>query len=227
MAQLKLGNNESAMLSIDFIAAIILVITAVMMTILVMPTLSNEDRDWRIKQYMTASRAADILVLDAGEPGWETIWNKSDDSTYPEVSKIGFVYVNTLGREHPKDLDMMKVNALMVQNTDAATGLDWWEFPDVHSKLWDRQEAGRANATRVLGLDGYDFYIQLSPVALNGSNFDYTPLDVASINRSNLPINYETVSLIDRYVYIHGPCGEGFLCYNGSTLHYRLNLWVW
>ncbi len=227
MAQLKLGNDESAMVSIDLIAAITLVIAAVMMTILVMPTLSNEDRDWRIKQYMTASRAADILVQDAGEPGWETIWNKSNDSSFAEVSKIGFVYVDTLGKEHIKEFDMMKVNALMVQNTDATTGLNWWEFPDVHSKPWNEQNAGQANVTRVLGLDGYNFYMQLSPVALNGSGFDYTPLDTYSINRSNLPINYDTASMIDRYVYIHGSCGEGFLCYNGSTLHYRLNLWVW
>jgi len=227
----RITGNDSAVLGIDFIAAIVLVFMAVIMAIQVMPTLSHEDRDWRIKQYMTATRAADILVQDAGEPGWETIWNKNDNSSYSKVTKIGFVYVDAGGKANLKELDEMKVNTLMVNYTDNATanatGLDWWEFPDVHSKPWDGQEAGQVNVTRMLGLDGYNFYMQLSPVALNGSNFDYKPLDIASINRSKLPINYETASMIDRYVYIHGSCGEGYLCYNGSTVHYRLNLWVW
>ncbi len=227
MGVAQITENDSAVFGIDFIAAIVLVMMAVIMAIQVMPTLSHEDRDWRIKQYMTATRAADILVQDAGGPGWEAIWDKSDDSSYSKVTKIGFVYVNASGKANLKVLDERKVNALMFNNTDVATGLDWWEFPDVHSKPRDGQEAGQTNVTRVLGLDGYNFYMQLSPVALNGSNFNYTPLDIASINRSMLPINYETASMIDRYVYFHGSCGEGFLCYNGSTVHYRLNLWVW
>jgi hypothetical protein len=225
MGVAQIAENDSAVLGIDFIAAIVLVIMAVIMAIQVMPTLSHEDRDWRIKQYMTASRAADILVQDAGNPeDWKTDWMAKN---YSNVTKIGFVYVNASGKANLKELDEMKVNASMMNYTDVATNLSWWEFPDVHSKPWDGQEAGQANFTRVLGLDGYNFYMQLSPVALNGSNFNYTPLDIASINRSKLPINYETASMIDRYVYIHGSCGEGYLCYNGSTVHYRLNLWVW
>jgi hypothetical protein len=206
MGRDQIKGNDSAVFGIDFIAAIVLVMMAVIIAILVMPTLSHEDRDWRIKQYMTATRAADILVQDAESP-------------------IGFVYVDANdGTVYPKVLEMNKVNNFpgIVVHTDTGTGLQWWEFPDV-SRPWTNQ----TNVTRVLGLDGYNFYMQLSPVALNGSNFNYTRLDIASINRSKLPINYETASMVDRYVYIHGSCGEGFLCYNGSTVHYRLNLWVW
>jgi hypothetical protein len=224
MGRNQITGNDSAVFGIDFIAAIVLVFMAVIMAIMVMPTLSHEDRDWRIKQYMTASRAADILVQDTGNPeNWETDWVAKD---YSHVMKIGFVYVDADNSKTLKVLDQTKVDALMVGHPNA-TGLNWWEYPDVHSKPWDAHEAGQVNVTRALGLDGYNFYIQLHPVALNGSDFDYTQLDMASINRSRLPINYETASMIDRYVYIHGPCEEGFLCYKGSTVHYRLNLWVW
>lgn len=215
--------NDSAALGIDFIAAIVLVITAVTMAIMVMPTLSHEDRDWRIKQYMTATRAADILVQDAGNPEeWKTDWMAKD---YSNVMKIGFVYVDADNKANLKVLDSTKINALMSTQPDDGTGvLQWWEFPNF-SKPRVQQEYEVANFTRILGLDGYNFYIQLHPVGV--SKFNSTALDKNLGNRSKVQINYETASMIDRYVYIHGSCEEGFFCYNGSTVHYRLNLWVW
>ncbi len=210
MGRNKITEDDSAVLGIDFIAALVLVTATVIMAILIMPTLSHEDRDWRIKQYMTATRAADILVQDAESP-------------------VGFVYVDASdGTVYPKVLDINKVNNFpgIVAHTDTGTGLQWWEFPDV-SRPWPNQ----TNITKALGLDGYNFYMQLHPVGLNNSRFDYTKVDISSINRSKLPINYDTASMVDRYVYFHGSCEEGFLCFNDgsnvSTVHYRLNLWVW
>ncbi|CAG0976313.1 MAG: hypothetical protein OIN86_07815 [Candidatus Methanoperedens sp.] len=206
--------NDRGMISIDLMVAIMLVLAAVLMAIQIIPTVSHEDRDWRIKQYMTAARAADNLVQDRGEPGWEGKWRSN-------VTKIGFVY-NDKGIAIMKVLNLTKVRTFMGYGyTDVPTGIIWWEFPN--SSILPNE---RENAAKSLGLGGFNFYMQLHPVGL--SDFDSNLLMANLKNRS---INDNTVSVVDKYVYIikdiGSPCRQDFICNQNLTVHYRLNLWVW
>ncbi|VVB96052.1 Uncharacterised protein [uncultured archaeon] len=210
--------NESGMVSIDLMVAIVLVIAAVMLAILIMPTLSHEDKDWRIKQYMTATRATDNLVQDAGEPGWEAEWTAGN---YSNVTKMGFLYIEN-GNPQQKVLDLKKVKALMGAGyEDNVTRAPWWEYPN-STTSYDQRE----NAARALGLGGYNFYMELHPVGLN--LFNSTPVET---NLNNVKvINFDTVTVVDRYVYIADPDNPElikYLKFDNKAIHYRLNLWVW
>ncbi len=210
------------MVSLDLITALVLVIGAVIMAILIMPTLSHEDRDWRIKQYMTATRVTDALVQDEGNAGWETNWTPSN---YANVTKIGFVYVDN-GTVVRKVLNLIKIQALMgegyidIETNTTGTNTTWWEFPNPTTSKVERE-----NATRALGLEGYNFYMQLHPIGLEPDLFNSTPLQVNLTNHSKVPISDDTVSVVDRYVYIKSN-GE-YIKYKNKAVHYRLNLWVW
>ncbi len=209
-------DDSGMVVGIDFMVAIVLLISAVMMAIMIMPAVSHEDRDWRIKQYMTTTRATDILVQDTGEEGWEGNWTSN-------VTKIGFLYVDDItGVAMLKVLDLNKVMALMEPGyTDNTTGTTWWEFPN-----YSIPRNVRDNVASSLGLERYNFYMQLHPVGLN--NFNSTPLD-ANL-RAQKGISYDTVTVVDRYVYIMNPSSPDlikYLKYDGKAIHYRLNMWVW
>lgn len=226
----RIIENDKAIANIDLMFAIVLVMGVVAMAILIMPTLSHEDREWRIRQYMTATRATDNLVQDAGSPlNWETKWN----SNYSNVSKLGFLHVDTDGNANKKVLNLTKIKALMGEgyidetnitgNDTIGTNTTWWEYPSYSTS---REE--KANATRALGLEGYNFYMRLYPVGLD--RFNYSRLEINITNRSKVSMNENTASVVDRYVYINSSdasCKGGFVCYEYKTVHYRLNLWVW
>jgi hypothetical protein len=207
--------NERAMISIDLMVAIVLILAAVLLATQIMPTVSHEDRDWRIKQYMTATRATDNLVQDMGEPGWEGKWRSN-------VTKIGLVYVDDKGKVMMKVLNLTKVNALMGDGyQDNVTKTIWWEFPNQSIQLTERE-----NATKSLGMDGYNFYMQLHPVGLD--LFNSSPLEINLSEQKG--INYDTVTVVDRYVYIINPASEDqikYLKFDNEAIHYRLNIWVW
>lgn len=213
--------------SLDFIIALVLVMAAVMVAILIMPSLSHEDKSWRIMQYMVATRASDNMVQDEGQAEWVANWTPSN---YSKVTKIGFVY-----NGEPKVLDKIKIDTMMAKNfiVGDGTSLPWWEFPNFTSAQRENQ---KRNATRALGLDGYNFYMRLYPVGLNSSMFNYSIFELNLSDRSKVPVNENQASVVDRYVYIYSSepsCdrGEGqevkYLCHDGISLHYRLNLWVW
>ncbi len=222
----KLNTNENAVVSIDLMVAFVLVMVAVMMALLILPAVSHEDRDWRLKQYMTAVRASDSLVKDEGAPlDWDMMWN-STPPDYKDVTKIGLVKNNSL----PNVLNLAKITNLSGTGyiNSGTAKLKWWEFPKSTTS-----QAELDNATRALGLTGYHFYMQLHPVGLDSSQFDPTPL---MMNLTNRGINNITASAVERYVYIKdesGICTGGYVCYHDTTLdkdisvHYRLNLWVW
>ncbi len=222
----KLSMNENAIVSIDLMVAIILVMMAVIMAIQMLPAISHEDRDWRLKQYMAATRASDNLVQDMGAPlNWDTKWNATLPD-YKNVTKIGLVDDSSL----PNVLNLTKINVLMgpgYPNTGTGTTLYWWEFPP---NFTTSTQAARDNASRALGLTGYNFYMQLHPV-LDNSTFNSTNLTNRILA---LPINKDMATVIDRYVYIRNVSVDcEYVCYYNSTLkkdlsvHYRLNLWVW
>ncbi len=215
----KIIIEDRAVVNIDLMFAIVLLIGAIMLAIMVMPTLSHEDRGWRIKQYMAATRASDNLVQDAGDPpNWITNWESAE---YTNVTKVGLIYVDN-GTEVPKVLDEAKLDALMTKYTDNSTGLLWWEFPNPATSYQEKE-----NATRALGLEGYNVYIRLHPVGLNPANlFDSTPLETNLINRSAVPINDNAASVVDRYVYIKSG-GDYLKDWYNKAIHYRLNIWVW
>lgn len=232
----KITGDDSAMVGIDLMFALVLVIAVVIMAIQITPslshpTLSQEDRDWRIEQYMAAMRASDSLVQDEGEPGWEPKWALPD---YLNVTKIGFVYVNADDKAIPKVLNETKIDAFMARYTDDGTGLPWWKFPKSSTDCYNTSQAKpeRDNASRVLGLTEYkstryNFCMALHPVDKNLiSLFNSEPVDYYLRNMTNIT----TASAVDRYVYIADPLVEDeikYLKYNGTAVHYRLNLWVW
>ena len=209
--------NDGAIVNIDVIFAITLFIGTVMVVSQVMPTISHEDRDWRIKQYMTVVRTTDILVQDEGKLGWEA---ELKNGNYSNVTKIGLAYIDD-NKTIKKVLDIEKVRALIGEGyKDNFTNITWWEFPSPDANLTTRD-----NFARMVGLSGYNFYIQLHPVGLN--YFDSSPLQT---NLSSKPINFDTVSIVDRYVYIIDPSitdNIKYLKYDNEAIHYRLNMWVW
>jgi hypothetical protein len=230
----RIIRDDSAIVNLDLKFAIVLVISTVAAVILIMPSLSHEERDWRIKQYMTATRVSDNLVQDAGMPStWgETDWNRTAGN-YSNVTKIGLTYTDANGIPMQKVLNLSKIKVLMGDGyLDNGTQTRWWEFPNSTTSQSERE-----NATRALGLDGYNFYMQLHPVdniRLDDSSciFNPVPLEANLTNRRKVPINNDTVTVIDRYVYIKDAANPskylGYTCTNyTNSIHYRLNLWVW
>lgn len=217
--------NEDAVVNIDLMFALILIIGVIFMVYQVVPAISQENKDWRIKQYMTVIRVTDTLMHDQGDSEWETKWKNGN---YSNVTKIGFLYVDSNGKLAQKVVNRTKVDTLMLNYTDIiinitetndtiGTNTTWWEFPSTTTSPEEKE-----NAVRVLGLEGYNFYIQLHPVGLD--KFNPIPLDknLSSITGANLG----TASMIDRYVYIRLSNGE-YLKYKGKAIHYRLNIWIW
>lgn len=204
--------NERAIVSIDLMFALVLVMTTVMAAILFMTTFSHEERDWRAKQYMAATRATDNLVLSEGESGWEMNWSLGN---YSNVTKIGFLYVDVDGNVMNKVLSEEKIMALM--GSGYSNNGTWWEFPNSTTTVAERE-----NATRALGLEGYNFYMQLHPAE---SVFNFTPLKT-NLNNYVTGLKINKAIAVDRYVYINDPTGN-YLEYNNEALHYRLNMWVW
>ncbi len=232
----KITSNENAMVSIDLMVALVLVIAVVIMSILIMPTMSHGDRDWRIRQYMAATRASDSLVQDEGG-NWVANWTAGD---YTNVTKIGFVYIYD-NKEVPEVLNKTKVGALMAQYTDVGTGLLWWKFPNSTACeiISDAEREKLENASRALGISGYNFCILLHPADIKYSNttkyptpFNSTLLDDYFRNMTSIA----TVSAVDRYVYIADPNMPGDKLPNkyiddndipSIAVHYRLDLRVW
>ena len=215
MALDRITRNDNASITIDLMFAVVLVISAMIGALMIMPNISHEDRDWRIKQYMTATRATDNLVQNVGEPGWEYEWNSTN---YSNVTNIGLVYsVGDQDTAH-KVLDEEKVMALMgLGYNSSEIDVKWWEFPNSSTPMAERE-----NATRALGLTGYDFYMQIHPVGQ--LQFNSTPLETNLSNVKETRLN--TVSVVDRYVYIKDSAGE-YLKSNNKVIHYRINMWVW
>jgi hypothetical protein len=89
----------------------------------------------------------------------------------------------------------------------------WWEYP-VNSTPEEKK-----NASRALGLNGYDFYMQLRP--LNESLFNEV---MANYNITRI-VPDAGAALVERYVFIRGP--EALVKASGKTAGYRLVLWVW
>ncbi len=206
--------NTTAMVSIDLMMALVLLIAAVTLALMIMPSISHEDRDWRIKQYMAATRASDNLVQSTGDEGWENEWAGLNFSS---VSIIGLIYVSNKGPKQ-KVLDYNKIIKLM-GDPYKDNELSWWEFPGPSTSRSERE-----NASRALGLAEYNFYMQLHPVGLERTDFNST---VTEINLSEQTINFDTATAIDRYVYIEDASGYLKDRYGQYTLHYRLDIWVW
>ncbi len=192
------NDADDAIANVDLIFAMILLlgmITAVMVT---MPTLSHENRDWRIGQYMTATRITDNLV--SNEKGLE--------------------YYGM-----PKVLDESKIIGLFGTGyIDNKSRLTWWEFPKYTNYSVNASQINASkNVSKILGIGGYNFYIQIYPVGL--SDFNST---LVWNSFANVSINTDTVSTVDRYVYIKDDsCKGGFVCYANTTVHYRLSIWMW
>lgn len=184
--------NDNAIVNIELIFAIVLLMSAIAAVIIIMSTLSYENRDWRIKQYTTATRAMDNLISNDELLAYDSI------------------------KPMYKVLDQEKIENLMGSGYNDGTGLKWWEFPNTTKS--------QMNITRYMGLGEYNLYIQLYPTDLD--NFNTTLIDKNLINRVSM--NIDTVSNIDRYVYIHdSSCKGEFVCYNNVTVHYKLSLWTW
>ena len=207
--------NDNASVTIDLMFAIILVISAMIGALMIMPNISHEDKDWRIKQYMTATRATDNLVQNMGETGWEVKWGAKN---YSNVTNIGLVYSGTDTTTMHKVLDEEKVKALMgLGYNSSLINVQWWEFPNSTTTTAERE-----NAIRALGLTGYNFYMQIHPVGQ--PLFNSTPLETNLSNVKGTHLN--TVSVVDRYVYIKDSDGE-YLKFDNEVIHYRINMWVW
>lgn len=215
MALDRITKNDNASVSIDLMFAVVLVVSAMLGALMIMPNISHEDRDWRIKQYMTATRATDNLVQNVGEPEWEEKWNSTN---YSNVTNIGLVYSGSNQDTAHKVLDEEKVEVLMRPGYDSSgINIKWWDFPNSNTSMAERE-----NATRALGLTGYDFYMQIHPVGQ--PLFNSTPLETNLSNVNGAHLN--TVSVVDRYVYIKDSAGE-YLEFDNKVIHYRINMWVW
>jgi hypothetical protein len=215
MALDRITRNDNASVTIDLMFAVVLVISAMIGALMIMPNISHEDRDWRIKQYMTATRATDNLVQNMGEPGWNEKWISAN---YSNVTNIGLVYSGANQDTTHKVLDEGKVKALMGPGYySSGINVKWWDFPNSTTSTAERE-----NATRALGLTGYDFYMQIHPVGQ--PLFNSTPLETNLSNVKETRLN--TISVVDRYVYIKDSAGD-YLEFDSEVVHYRINMWVW
>ena len=218
MAEMNIIENDRAIVNIDLMAALIIVMSIIAVAIYSIPTVSYNDKDWRAKQYIYTIRVTDSMVQDGGDPLWEVNWTSGN---YSGIKKIGFLYIDNNSKPENKVLNIDKIKALMGNGyKDNSTNTTWWEFPSPDNNL-----STIDNASRVLGLTGYSFYIQLHPVGLN--NFDPNSLET---NISSKIINFDIATVVDRYVYIVDPSISDdikYLKYDNRVVHYRLNLWVW
>ncbi len=244
----KIIKDDNAMIGIDLIVALTLIIAIVIMVILIVPNLSHnnisqEDKSDRIMRYMTATRASDSLVQNAGEAGWEAEWKPTPAGNYSNVTDIGLVYVYD-DKPMPKVLNLIKVKALMGEGyPDPGTGgLLWWTFPPYSPNSTcnnvSQARSERQNASRALGISGYNLCMRLHPADTKYSDitkypvpFDFSRLDNYTRNMTDIT----AASSVDRYVYIINPDKPGeiadkYLMDNDDpriAVHYRLNVWVW
>ncbi len=190
--------NNDATANIDFIFAITLLLGAIMTVIMTIPSLSHEDRGWRIEQYTTTARVTDNLVNNEK-------WLEYDNM--------------------PKVLDRTKIIDLIGTGyIDDMSGLTWWEFPKYTNYQIDNGQINSSkNVSKKMGIEGYNFYVQLYPVGL--SSFNST---LVGAGLTNVSMNIDTVSTVDRYVYVKDDlCRGGFVCYTNVTVHYKLSIWMW
>lgn len=214
----RFRNNENAQINIDLIFAMILFFGAIFAAYQIVPTLSNEDRYRVIEQYTMAVRVSDNLVNDQGDDQWWIKWNNTNNKAdYINVTKVGLTVGK--GEENQKILDNQKIIIFFNESGNISNNIPLWDYPNNNTSVLEKQ-----NATRVLGLKGYNFYMQLYPVNYTYYNLDMVPLTTMLNNRN---INFNTATEIERVVFIYNSTSGERIKNNGIDIAYRLNLWIW
>jgi len=158
MKVIPITNSEKANISIDFLAAVAILLLAFLFAITTINNMMTPYSGYTKELYPTADRAISLLMEDEGYwynisegTDWESEWNKN----YSNVKKIGF-----LKNKENHVLDANKMSIFMESHSDS-TGT-WWEYPPSSS-----QNSEVENATRAMGLERYYYYIQIRPLDMS------------------------------------------------------------
>ena len=196
------NTHEEGIISIDFATAIVLFLFVFFFVFYSLSGVITPYESEYNRMYPIADRAADVLMKDPGEPSdWESNW---EDGDYTGVSRIGFATDD----ESPNVLSELKINTLMTDHSEDS--ITWWEY-SVDTTSDDELD----NATRALGLEGYNFYMQIRPT-------NETLLDMTEANnriKDEVPDLGDVVQ-IERLALLKD--GDGV-----EIGRYKMILWVW
>jgi len=202
----KMGQDDKGIINVDFTVAIVIFVLAFSFVFYSLAGSMAPYRSAYNQIYPIANRATDIMVKD---PGWwddglnnGTDWESAWGTNQSAVRRIGFAINET---KH-NVLGETKLNVLM--SADSSGTLTWWEYP-----VASTDAAELENATRALGLGGYNFYLQVRPI--NVTTYDSTAADdriVDEVPASGVVVQIERLALLP---------------HDDKVDKYQMLLWVW
>ena len=155
--------DERANISMDFLAAVAVIIIAFVFAASTLSSMITPYSGYSKELYPTADRAVTLLVEDEGYwesdvgegTDWETEWYLHD---YSQMKKIGF-----LESKGNNNLSSKKMSSIMTSHDEK--NQTWYEYPtsSISNPELD-------NASRAMGFDRFNFYIQIRPIDENNFN---------------------------------------------------------
>ncbi|MDI6889288.1 MAG: hypothetical protein QMC78_06375 [Methanocellales archaeon] len=202
----KMNQDDKGIINVDFTVAIVIFVLAFSFVFYALAGSTAPYRSEYNQMYPIANRVTDILVKDSGwwDDGlnngtdWESAWGTNQSA----VKRIGF----TINETRHNVLGETKLNVLM--SADSSGTLTWWEYP-----VASTDAAELENATRALGLGGYNFYLQVRPI--NVTTYDSTAADgriVDEVPASGVVVQIERFALLP---------------HDDKVDKYQIVLWVW
>jgi len=163
MRTFYLLKDEKANISMDFLTAVAVIIIAFVFAVSVLSSIITPYSGYSKELYPTADRAVTLLVEDEGyfdsgyDEGtdWESFWYLEN---YSDIKKIGFrenMDYNTLCSK--------KISSIMTPHDEK--NQTWWEYP-----ISSISNPELDNASRAMGFDRFNFYMQIRPVDENNFN---------------------------------------------------------
>ena len=191
--------DERANISMDFLAAVAVIIIAFVFAASTLSSMITPYSGYSKELYPTADRAVTLLVEDEGYyrsdiyegTDWESFWYQEN---YSDIKKIGF-------RENKDNntISSKKISSIMKPHDE--NNQTWWEYP---TSFISNPELD--NTSRAMGFGRFNFYMQIRPIDENNFNFSSANQnaieivgdkgDVASVVRYSM-LNYDSFGDFD------------------------------
>jgi len=202
----KMDQDDKGIINVDFTVAIVIFVLAFSFVFYALAGSTAPYRSAYNQMYPIANRVGDILVKD---PGWwddgvnnETDWESAWKTNQSAVRRIGFAINET----KQNVLGETKLHVLL--SADSSGALTWWEYPVASTDAVELE-----NATRALGLGGYNFYLQVRPI--NVTTYDSIAADdriLDEVPASGVVVQIERLALLP---------------HDDKVDKYQILLWVW
>lgn len=172
---MNIKSNENGMVSMDFITAVGVLLMTFLYAAYTISSIMTPYAGFHSKElYPAADRTSSLLIEDPGYydtgsdfgTNWQSVW--FSNQTY--VKKIGFKI-----DDNNKTIDSNKF-IFMKSHPGIDNYVSWWEYP---ATFEDTAEPN--NISRGLGLERYNFYIQIRPI--DDSKYNVTEADAAAKNK--------------------------------------------